>query len=224
MADLAAVARFAADFAARVPKLRAVVHDAGTMVPERRETSDGHELTLATHVLGPHLLTRGLVDVLDASGDGRLVWVSSGGMYASELRDDDLEFLKSKYSGEVAYARTKRMQLVLAELWAEHLVDRHVVVARDAPRLGRHPRRTHVPAQVPWPDSAFHALGERGRRHAYLVGRIADAESQHRPVLERPPRATTTYGRRGRESADRRHRFWAFCQAVTNQASGANTG
>ena len=40
--------------------LHAIVHNAGVMPPERGETSEGHELTLATHVLGPHLLTKRL--------------------------------------------------------------------------------------------------------------------------------------------------------------------
>lgn len=134
LADLRVVADFAADFASRVPQLRALVHCAGTMSPARRETDDGHELTLATHVLGPHVLTRGLADVLAADGDGRIVWVSSGGMYASDLRDDDPEFRLDDYSGEAAYARTKRMQLArrVADSAAEH----RTVLARPCGAAG----------------------------------------------------------------------------------------
>jgi NAD(P)-dependent dehydrogenase (short-subunit alcohol dehydrogenase family) len=91
--------------------LHAVVHNAGVMPPQRRETSEGHELTLATHVLGPHLLTKLLPG-------HRSIWVSSGGMYAQKLVTDDLEYLKSEYKGVTAYARTKRMQVVLAKEWA----------------------------------------------------------------------------------------------------------
>src|SRR4051794_24393104 len=91
--------------------LHAIVHNAGVMPPERGETSERHELTLATHVLGPHLLTK----LLDAD---RSIWVSSGGMYAHKLVTDDLEYLKSEYKPVTAYARTKRMQVVLAGEWA----------------------------------------------------------------------------------------------------------
>jgi NAD(P)-dependent dehydrogenase (short-subunit alcohol dehydrogenase family) len=92
--------------------LHAVVHNAGVMPPERGETSEGHELTLATHVLGPHLLTKRLPA-------HRSIWVSSGGMYASKLVTDDLEYRRSEYKGVTAYARTKRMQVVLAGEWAK---------------------------------------------------------------------------------------------------------
>ena len=92
--------------------LHAVVHNAGVMPPERGETAEGHELTLATHVLGPHLLTR----LLPAE---RSIWVSSGGMYGQKLVTDDLEYRKSEYKGVTAYARTKRMQVVLAGEWAK---------------------------------------------------------------------------------------------------------
>jgi NAD(P)-dependent dehydrogenase (short-subunit alcohol dehydrogenase family) len=106
------VRRFAASWQG---PLDAIVHNAGTMPPQRKETPEGNELTLATHVLGPHLLTKLLPQT------GRSVWVSSGGMYAQKLRADDLQYLKDEYKPATAYARTKRMQVVLAEEWAKRL-------------------------------------------------------------------------------------------------------
>jgi NAD(P)-dependent dehydrogenase (short-subunit alcohol dehydrogenase family) len=91
--------------------LSAVIHNAGVMPARRGETAEGHELTLATHVLGPHELTKRLPAE-------RGIWVSSGGMYARKLVTDDLEYLKSEYKPVTAYARTKRMQVVLAGEWA----------------------------------------------------------------------------------------------------------
>jgi NAD(P)-dependent dehydrogenase (short-subunit alcohol dehydrogenase family) len=109
---MASVREFAAGWEG---PLDAIVHNAGTMPPERSETPEGNERTLATHVLGPHLLTK-LLPPLQRS-----IWVSSGGMYAQKLRADDLQFLKDEYRPATAYARTKRMQVVLAEAWAERL-------------------------------------------------------------------------------------------------------
>ena len=43
---------------------------------------------LATHVLGPHLLTKLLRP--PAAAAARVIWVSSGGMYGQRLRADDL--------------------------------------------------------------------------------------------------------------------------------------
>lgn len=104
-----------------LPSLRGLVHNAGVLPPERTETEDGHELTVATHVLGPHLLTAELRPLLGADSDPRVVFVSSGGMYAQRLRIDDPEFHEGEYDGTAAYARTKRMQVVLAELWAKRM-------------------------------------------------------------------------------------------------------
>lgn len=86
--SLAAVREFAAGFARRVPRLHALVHNAGMMAPERTETAEGNEATLATHVLGPFLLTRLLRGPLGAGGDARVVVTSSGGMYAERLHVD----------------------------------------------------------------------------------------------------------------------------------------
>jgi NAD(P)-dependent dehydrogenase (short-subunit alcohol dehydrogenase family) len=122
--DLDAVRAWAADFTGRVDELHGLVHNAGALPPERSETAQGHELTLAVHVLGPHLMTALLADTL-APG-AAVVWMSSGGMYGAGLRDDDLEFTDGQYSGVRAYARTKRMQVVLAAEWARRLPGKHV--------------------------------------------------------------------------------------------------
>ncbi|MEQ3554385.1 SDR family NAD(P)-dependent oxidoreductase [Pseudonocardia nematodicida] len=131
--ELAEVRAFAARFAAEVPALDVLVHNAGLLPDARSETSEGNELTLAVHVLGPLLLTRLLADPLavgaERSGhDSRVVIMSSGGMYAQRLRDDDLQFTTGDYGGTAAYARTKRMQVVMTGLLADELAPRNITV------------------------------------------------------------------------------------------------
>jgi NAD(P)-dependent dehydrogenase (short-subunit alcohol dehydrogenase family) len=95
-----------------------LIHNAGVMPQERAESVDGHELCLATHVLGPHLLTRLLLPALEAAAGARVIWVTSGGMYAHKLDLSDLEYVEGSYRPAVAYARTKRMQVALADEWS----------------------------------------------------------------------------------------------------------
>lgn len=71
--------------------------------------------------LGPHLITERLRDLLVAAGGSSVVFMSSGGMYGAGLRDDDIECRHGTYNGLQAYARTKRMQVVLADAWATRL-------------------------------------------------------------------------------------------------------
>jgi dehydrogenase/reductase SDR family member 12 len=101
--------------------LRALVHNAGALPPTRTTSAQGHELTMSLHVLGPVLMTQLLLPALAADG-GRVVFVTSGGMYTQELPADDPEFEHGEYSGTVAYARSKRGQVellpVLAARWA----------------------------------------------------------------------------------------------------------
>src|SRR5580765_987081 len=126
LGSLEAVSRFAADFTARVPALHGLVHNAGLMTERRTDTREGHELTLSVHVLGPHLLTSLVRSAI--TGDARVVFVASGGMYAEPLAVDDPEYREGEFSGVTAYARAKRMQVVLAERWAEELADTGVGV------------------------------------------------------------------------------------------------
>ena len=92
-------------------QLDALVHNAGVMPPERTESAQGHEMTMACHVLGPVLMTELLRPRLNVSA--RVVLVTSGGMYAQTLRADDPEYLDGSYSPTTAYARSKRAQVAL---------------------------------------------------------------------------------------------------------------
>ncbi len=112
--DLEDVRRFATDFGSALAGngagLAGLVHNAGAMPPRRTESAQGHELSVAVHVLGPVLMTDLLLDPL-ARSHGRVVMVTSGGMYAQSLPVDDPEYLDGEYKPATAYARSKRIQV-----------------------------------------------------------------------------------------------------------------
>ena len=127
VSDLDAVTAWTTDFANRVPALDGLVHNAGLMPKERFVTPQGHELQLATHILGPHLMTERLLPLLRAARGASVVFVSSGGMYSAPLVVEDLES-GHDYNGVRTYARTKRMQVVLADAWAHRMAGTDVKV------------------------------------------------------------------------------------------------
>ncbi len=127
VSDLEAVAAWTDDFSSRVPALDGLVHNAGLMPKDRSETRQGHEVQLATHILGPQLMTERLLPLLRAARGASVVFVSSGGMYSTPLVIDDLESRRD-YNGVRSYARTKRMQVVLADAWARRLAGSDVRV------------------------------------------------------------------------------------------------
>jgi NAD(P)-dependent dehydrogenase (short-subunit alcohol dehydrogenase family) len=106
--------------------IHVLVNNAGVLLPERSETDEGLETAFATNLLGHFLLTNLLIDELEAPA--RIINVSSGGMYTQRVRVDDLQMAKARYDGTVQYARTKRAQVILTEMWAELLRDRGIVV------------------------------------------------------------------------------------------------
>ena len=110
-----------------------IVHNAGVMPPAWTAASNGHELSLATHVLGPILLTDLLEPQLAAAEDARVIFMSSGGMYTAELPMDDLDYRTGEYKGAVAYARSKRVQVAMVPILAQRWESAEVTVA------GMHP-------------------------------------------------------------------------------------
>ena len=128
LSSLRSVRRFAAEFRERSPRLDVLVNNAGVLPPERTLSEDGIELTFATNVVGPFLLTELLLPMLEASAPARVINVSSGGMYSQKLRPDDLQNEHDDFDGTTAYARTKRAEVILTEEFAKRLEGSGVVV------------------------------------------------------------------------------------------------
>ncbi|MGB3351313.1 MAG: SDR family NAD(P)-dependent oxidoreductase [Mycobacterium sp.] len=133
VADLDAVRAWTADLRGRIDTLHGLVHNAGVMPKTRTETPQGHETQLACHVLGPHVMTEELLPLLRNAHGASVVFMSSGGMYTTPLRAADLESRDGDYDGVRVYARTKRMQVVLAAEWARRLAGTGVRVESTHP-------------------------------------------------------------------------------------------
>jgi len=121
LSRLDSVRQFTERFTAEAPRLDVLVNNAGVLTQERELSADGIELTLATNVIGPFLLTQLLIPVLERSAPSRIVNVSSGGMYTQKLRADDLQTEEGVFDGPTVYARTKRAEVILTEMWAQRL-------------------------------------------------------------------------------------------------------
>ena len=118
LSRLSEVRHFAESFQARSDRLDVLVHNAGVLPQHRTYTADGVELTFATNVLGPFLLTSLLLPSLIAGAPSRVITVSSGGMYTARLRPDDLQLEQEAFDGARFYAHTKRAQVALNRIWA----------------------------------------------------------------------------------------------------------
>ncbi len=121
MASLASVRGAVERILATEPSLDVLIDNAGAIYPERIESPDGIESTLAVLVVGPFALIAGLLPLLRAGDGGRVVCVTSGGMYTQAVHLDDLEWATEEFSGPKAYARAKRIQTALVREWGRRL-------------------------------------------------------------------------------------------------------
>lgn len=212
LSDLGSIRRAAAVLEdAPVDRL---IHNAGVLPDSLRRTHDDLELTFATHVIGPHLLTKLLRSRLCASDDARVLWISSGGMYTSTLNVDRMTRAAEPYDGVLAYAQTKRAQVVLAELWARELAGQVVVHSM-------HPGWADTPAvRSSLPN--FHALlgpllrtpAEGADTIVWLAVSEKARATTGRFFLDREPRRTHLLPFT-RESEEERERLWAVCEEMT---------
>ena len=210
MSDLASVQ--AAALRVGEAPVDVLVHNAGVLPDAPMQTPQGLELTFATHVAGPFLLTELLVDALSQRSGARVVWVSSGGMYTQRLQLADPQWRARDYDGVRAYAETKRAQVVLAQLWAEALAGHGIDV------FAMHPGWADTPA-VASSLPGFHRVMER-------VLRTPEEGADTVVWLSIAPEARVESGRFyfdrvarnehllpwTRETAEDRDRLWWLCK------------
>jgi len=126
LSSLDAVRGFAATFNQRFPTLDVLVNNAAASLRSRELTNEGFERDWATNVLGPHLLTTLLVPALKASGQGRVVDVSTRAAGGLDLTDTQYE--RRRFSGVGAYRASKQASRMLAWALAEQLANEPVTV------------------------------------------------------------------------------------------------
>lgn len=214
--DLDAVRAWSADLAGRVPELHGLVHNAGTMTEGREESPQGHELALAIHVLGPHLMSELLQAPLAAAGGASVVWMSSGGMYGAALPADvdGWESRRGDYNGVQAYARTKRMQVVLADVWSRRLAPRDVRVESMHPGWVATPGvAAHLPTFNTISRPVLRDSEDGADTAVWLVATRPASEPPHF-WHDRAQRPVTLGWRRGPDEADVR-RFLSWVAEVT---------
>jgi dehydrogenase/reductase SDR family member 12 len=204
LADLARLDDVRA-LAAQLQDTDILVNDAGVLPPERTLTRDGHELTFAVNVLAPFLLTALL------PGARRVITVSSGGMYTQKLDVADLDSASGDFSGTKAYAKSKRAEVVLNELWAE----------RGRPGMhAMHPGWVDTPG-LEHALHTFHSIAKpilrtpaQGADTIIYLGAAEPPPPSGRFWQDRQQRPTH-YTRRTQETAHERQQLWAACVART---------
>ncbi|MCK6550283.1 SDR family NAD(P)-dependent oxidoreductase [Myxococcota bacterium] len=210
VSELGSIAAFAARFEA--PVVDILVHNAGVLPATLERTSDGLERTWATNVAGPFALTCLLVGRLQRSQDARLVTVSSGGMLTQKLDLSIVDGTARPFDGVVAYAQTKRAEVVLSELWAERLAGSTVTVSAMHPGWADTPGvRTSLPR--------FYALTrailrtpEQGADTVLWLAVAPHLAGQSGSFWFDRARAPTHVLARTRESVELRAALWALVE------------
>ena len=187
--------------------LDVLLNNAGVAVYRRETTADGYERTFATNHLAPYLLTRLLVDRLEAAEarPARVVCLSSEAhRQARSIPWDDLQSERS-YNGFRAYNLSKLANVLFARALAERLDPAAVVANAVSPgfvHTGLN-RGATLPYRVFFTLDAPAATVAGGRRrNAGVGGDRPGGGRRHRRVLreapagrDQPSRRRQRYGR-----------------------------
>ncbi len=210
LCDVARQGEVAALAARLVDPIDIVIHNAGVLPAHEVITPDGIELTWATHVVGPHLLMRLLRPRSTAAT--RHVLVSSGGMYLAALPAPGR--VPTPYDGVRAYAETKRAQVALATLWAEHDPEGPRVVAMHPGWANTTAVQTSLPRFHALMRPLLRAPGGGADTLAWLGTIPIDALVRGGFYFDRAPRPTHVLPW-GHDPAPRKAELWRWLESIT---------
>ena len=136
LASLTSIRLFAEEYCARRQPLHALCNNAGVVGIPYQLTADGVEMQFGTNHLGHFALTALLMTPLLAASNARVVTVASLSHWLSgPIRFDDINWKHETYSKWMAYAQSKRANL----LFAFELQRRAQLSAVGLASIGTHP-------------------------------------------------------------------------------------
>ncbi len=133
VSSMASVRQFASAVAVQHPTIQLLINNAGAWFNDRVVNRESHELTFATNVLGPYLLTHLLVPQLRAGTPARIVNVTSSTVGSYDA--SDLEWKRRKYTAFKAYMQSKQMMRMMTWTMAAQLAGTGVVANAVAPGI-----------------------------------------------------------------------------------------
>ncbi len=121
LSSVVSVQRAVAEIRSRYQRIDLLINNAGVIVQHRQTTHEGIELTFATNHVGPFVLTTGLIPLLKAGGNARVVSLASGAHffawgYATRTLADP-----PRYQDLIVYARSKLANILFSNELAEQL-------------------------------------------------------------------------------------------------------
>jgi NAD(P)-dependent dehydrogenase (short-subunit alcohol dehydrogenase family) len=128
LADTASILAFVKAFKDRFSRLDILVNNAGLMCRAKSKTAQGFETTFGVNYLGPFLLTRELVPLLEVSKPARVVVLASKLHFRGQLDFADLGFERRAFSASAAYDQSKLANVMFAKALARRLAGRGVTV------------------------------------------------------------------------------------------------
>jgi dehydrogenase/reductase SDR family protein 12 len=214
LAEPVEVRRAAEEVRSRHGRLDVLVHNAGALLAERQVNSAGIEVTVASQVLGPFLLTSLLLDLLGEGDGGRVITMASGGMYTATLDVGQLQMGTDDYRGAEQYARAKRAQVTLNELWAGHVDSCNVVFHAMHPGWVDTPG---VEASLPRFSKVFGPLLRTADQGAdtlvWLTAAAEPGSTTGEFWLDRRQRQLHRLARtRTSDTPEQRQRLWTWCE------------
>ena len=126
LSDIGSVQSFASSVAGSLSKLDLLINNAGIMAcPETRvgpqKPAPEWEAQFGTNHLGHMALAMGLMDLLTASENARVIALSSTGHKVSDIRWDDMHFTKGSYDKWQAYGQSKTANALFANALSRRL-------------------------------------------------------------------------------------------------------
>ncbi len=126
LGSLDSVRACSAEASGRFAKIDLLINNAGVMACPKEATADGFERQFGTNHLGHFLLTKGLMPLVEAGANKRIVNLSSRGHHIGPVDLDDPNFENRDYNEWLSYGQSKTANVLFTVGLEDRFAERGV--------------------------------------------------------------------------------------------------
>lgn len=191
LSSIKSVKQLVEDFKANYTHLDVLINNAGAVFNQLEKSVDGIEMQIATNHIAPFVLTNGLLDMLKAAPQGRIVNVASNAHYLYKSINWDDIYMSKGYDGLKMYAQTKLFNVLFTIEMVERLKGSKVTVNALHPGFVR---------------------TEIGNKHGGLFYKIMWTLGTAFAISVEKGAATSIYLASSPDVANENGKYWANCK------------
>jgi len=216
MSDLSNISKLHVEFTAKFDRLDVLLNNAGAMWGRREKTVQGHEMTFGVNHIGYFAMTQAFLPLLKVTEGSRIINTASEAHKMANLKLDDLNREKKRYSQWRTYGDSKLCNILFTRELARKLEGTGIITHCFHPGVvkTRFGSGSSGPMRLFWP--LFRPFMINSKKGASTGLHLALSNDANTSTGEYWSRSKRKRGNRHARNDDNAERLWEITEGLLN--------